>query len=236
MKTKTILLLLILFTSIMFTNCSEEDSNGAQNSTSTVTDIDGNVYHTIKIGNQTWMVENLRTTHYNDGTEIPNVLYQEDWSSLSTGAYCNYDNAKSYASVYGRLYNWYSVNTGKLAPEGWRVPTDDDFTELVLYCGGSDVAASKLRETGTEHWENDAEGITNESGFSARGAGYRRGETPFGAGIFDLIKVRTYFWTTTEFESVYSWYFVSSRIDIFRGEETDKKQGYSVRCIKDKNN
>jgi uncharacterized protein (TIGR02145 family) len=87
----------------------------------TVTDIDGNVYQTVTIGNQIWMAENLKVTHYRNGDEIPNVTVQEDWKNLTTGAYCNYNNV----AVYGRLYNWLAVNDNRnIAPAGWHVPSD----------------------------------------------------------------------------------------------------------------
>ena len=96
-----------------------------------VTDINGNVYHTVMIGNQVWMVENLKTTKYKDGTAIPNVTDNNAWSALSTPAYCWYNNdAATYKSTYGALYNWYAVNTGKLAPAGWHVATDAEWTKL----------------------------------------------------------------------------------------------------------
>ncbi len=98
-----------------------------------MTDIDGNTYKTVTIGDQIWMAENLKTTKYNDGTPIPNITDIDTWGGLSTGAYCNYDNLESNAATYGRLYNWYAVNTGKLAPAGWHVPTDDEWTILENY-------------------------------------------------------------------------------------------------------
>src|SRR5574344_1392260 len=88
----------------------------------TVTDIDGNVYHTITIGTQTWMVENLKVSKYNDGTAIPNVTDATAWAALTTGAYCDYNNDVANGTKYGHLYNWYAVNTGKLAPSGWHGP------------------------------------------------------------------------------------------------------------------
>src|SRR5674476_633708 len=117
-------------------------------SSNTVTDIEGNVYHTVKIGTQTWMVENLKTTKYKDGTAIPLVTDNKVWINLPTPAYCWYDNdATTYKNTYGALYNWYAVNTGKLAPTGWHIPTDAEWTTLQNYVGGELVAGDKMKAT-----------------------------------------------------------------------------------------
>ena len=139
---------------------------------STVTDIDGNVYHTVTIGTQVWMVENLKTTKYNDGTAIPLVTDVTSWSNLTTPGYCWYNNdATAYKTTYGALYNWFTVNTGKLAPTGWHVPTDGEWTTLTSYLGGENVAGGKMKSTGTIEdgtglWHDPNIGATNESGFS----------------------------------------------------------------------
>lgn len=143
----------------------------------TVTDIDGNVYQSIKIGDQIWMAENLKVTHYNDGTEIPNLISDEDWIKAGeekTGAYCYYNNDPELGKVYGALYNWYTTNTGKLAPEGWHVPTNAEWIKLGIALAqmDNDYGGYACREAGTEHWTspNDA---TNVSGFTALGGGWR---------------------------------------------------------------
>lgn len=98
---------------------------------SSITDIDGNIYRTVKIGSQLWMAENLRTTKYSDGTSIPLAPANEDWGKPGTPAYCWYYNSKErFAKRYGALYNWYAIDTGKLSPSGWRIPGDDDWREL----------------------------------------------------------------------------------------------------------
>jgi uncharacterized protein (TIGR02145 family) len=114
------------------TACDKTDDPGGDfPSSETVKDADGNKYNTVKIGTQVWMVENLTTTKYNDGTRnIKCYQRYNSGNSLTTGAYCNYDNLESNAATYGRLYNWYAVNTDKLAPAGWHVATDDDWTIL----------------------------------------------------------------------------------------------------------
>jgi len=179
------LLLMILF--VVFVCSCEKDDNASlsNNSTAvfnpdinygTMTDQDGNVYKTVTIGTQTWMAENLRTTKYNDGTIIPNVIDGEEWTIQTTGVYCTYNNTFNTDTIvaYGHLYNWYTVNTGLLAPEGWHVPTDAEWTTLTDYLGGEDIAGAKLKETGITHWNrpNELE-TTNETGFTALPGGYR---------------------------------------------------------------
>ena len=133
-----------------------------------LTDIVGNTYKTIKIGTQTWMAENLKTTKYNDGTDILNITNTTESINLSTPGYCWYLNdAYKYKNIYGALYNWYVLNTGKICPAGWHVPSNLEWTTLTTYLGGDSVADRKLKETGTTHWINTYTGVTNSSGFTA---------------------------------------------------------------------
>ncbi len=111
------------------------------------TDKNNNNYTVVKIGNQTWMAENLKTTRFNDGTPIPLVSDNTTWSTLSTPGYCWYNNdSVNFKDFGGALYNWYAVNTAKLAPPGWHVPTDAEWTTLTNYVGGLDVAGGKLKK------------------------------------------------------------------------------------------
>jgi uncharacterized protein (TIGR02145 family)/uncharacterized repeat protein (TIGR02543 family) len=133
-----------------------------------IQDADGNVYHEVKIGNQVWMVENLKTTKYNDGSVIPTLSYYLDWTSLATPAYCWYnDSISSYKTPYGALYDWFAVGTGKLAPLGWHVANDNDWTNLTNNLGGPDSAGGKMKEAGTAHWASPNTNATNSSGFTA---------------------------------------------------------------------
>ncbi len=118
--------------------------------TRTVTDIDGNVYRMVKIGDQWWMAQNLKVTHYNDGTPIPHVTDNDEWRRLTTGAYCTYNNNENYAITYGRLYNWYAVNDAcNIAPEGWHVPTDADWKKLEMILGISQAEVNSDNLHGT---------------------------------------------------------------------------------------
>lgn len=136
-----------------------------------VTDIDGNEYAFVTINGLTWMAENLKTTKLNDGTSLATI---EDCSSdnLSPGFAWYEKDYNTYGKVYGGLYNWYAVNTGKLCPEGWRMPTKHEWFLLIEHLGGALEAGGSLKETGTAHWDAPNTGATNQSGFGALPGGY----------------------------------------------------------------
>jgi len=191
----------------------------------TLTDIDGNVYNTVKIGDQLWMAEDLKVTKYNDGITIPNITDKIAWQNSSTGACIWYNNEKS----WGTLYNWYAVNTGKLAPAGWHVATHQDWTILTDYLGGEDIAGGKLKETGGEQWDTPNYGATNEYWFTALPGGFRQGD-----GTFSSFGGGGYYWSSTEFDALNSWarYIFWSESNLYR-DHYNKRVGFSVRCIKD---
>jgi uncharacterized protein (TIGR02145 family) len=196
----------------------------------TVTDIDGNVYHTVTIGTQVWMVENLKTTKYNDGVAIPLVTDIATWAALTTPGYCwNNNDAATFKNTYGVLYNWYTVNTGKLAPAGWHVPTDSEWSVLATYLGGDSVAGGKLKEVGTTNWLSPNTSATNETGFTALPGGYRN---LFGA--FFSIGGSGYWWSATVRDATYSWgrgiYYNGA--NVFRFDYYNRS-GFSVRCVRD---
>ena len=197
---------------------------------STVTDYDGNVYNTVQIGNQCWMTENLKTTKYNDGTDIPFISDGIEWGNLSSHAYCWYNNSAVNAQTYGVLYNWYTVNNGNLCPTGWHVPTDDEWYILTDYLGGESIAGGKLKESGTMHWESPNTGATNETGFTALPGGYRGTE-----GSFAFIGLNGHWWSATEDFDIFAWsrriYHDSSIVD--RNYSCNKRHGFSVRCLRD---
>ncbi|MEW5924118.1 MAG: FISUMP domain-containing protein [Candidatus Zixiibacteriota bacterium] len=195
-----------------------------------VIDIDGNVYQTVTIGTQVWMAENLKVTHYRNGDVIPNVPDDEDWSGLVSGAQCSYDNNEELVTVYGRLYNWYAINDSRnIAPEGWHMPSDTEWQALIDYLGGDDIAGGKIKTAGTDYWSYPNTGATNESGFSALPGGYREI-----LGAFSALGLYAAFWSGTEASGNYSWYRALSfaTAHIGRGSK-NKKEGISVRCIKD---
>lgn len=200
-----------------------------------MTDQDGNVYKTVTIGTQTWMAENLRTTKYNDGTAIPNVKDGKKWSDLTTGAYCNQDNTTDTEKIatYGRLYNWYTVKTGKLAPKGWHVSTDQEWGTLVKYLTqDNSVAGNKLKETGTLHWAAPNKEATNESGFTALPGGSRISNFTGDDMLFTSTGIDGDWWTSTEGNGGAFSYSLSS-FGLFLYVNNTKDSGYSVRCVKD---
>ena len=201
----------------------------------TVTDIDGNVYHTVIIGTQTWMVENLKTTKDNDGTAIPLVTDGTAWRNLTTPGYCWCNNdAATYKNTYGALYNWYTVHTGKLAPTGWHVPTDAEWTTLTTYLGGESVAGGKMKSTGTIAagtglWLDPNTGATNESGFTAVPAGLRESY-----GTFVSVGSDGVWWSSSENDLGSAW-FRSLHYDYSDVTRNNgyKSFGFSVRCVRD---
>jgi uncharacterized protein (TIGR02145 family) len=202
----------------------------------TVTDIDGNVYQTVTIGGQVWMAENLKVTRYCNGDPIPNITSDSDWTSLTTGARCDYDNDADNVPVYGRLYNWYAVDDSRgIAPEGWHVPTDAEWQTLVDYLGGSSVAGGKMKTTGTIEeetglWGHPNEGATNESGFSALPGGYRSHLD----GYFGSLGSDALFWSSTEYSSLSAWTRrLSCYLSGVNRNSYDKQLGFSVRCVRD---
>ena len=235
-KLLTILLLLFMCFKLQSQTVTLPHYYGVQNKPdficgeSTVTDYQGNVYNTVKIGSQCWLKQNLRSTKYNDGTNIPNVTNNTTWSNLTTPAYCWYNNDYStYGSVYGALYNWYTVNTGKLCPLGWHVPSDAEWTELSDYLGGESIAGGKLKEAGTAHWLSPNIGATNQYGFTALPGGWRGCD-----GKFYNIGNVGYWWSASVYIADVAWerdMFVWSS-DAYR-DLSNILLGLSVRCVRD---
>ncbi len=193
-----------------------------------MTDIEGNTYKTIKIGSQTWMAENLKTTKYNDGTSIPNVTDNSVWAGLTSGAYCWYNNDINNRNTYGALYNWHVVNTGKLCPTGWHVPADGEWNTLTNFLGGASISGGKLKYvTG---WSSPNTGATNSSGFSALPGGARDSNN----GSFLNVGSYGYWWSSSEYDSSNAWnrYLHYDYASLYRYGNY-KRGGFSVRCVRD---
>jgi uncharacterized protein (TIGR02145 family) len=198
-----------------------------------VTDIEGNVYHIVPIGTQTWMAENLKTTIYNDGTSIPKLPIGSGFT-FTTAAYTDYNYTPANSATYGRLYNWYAVNAtdngGKnVCPISWHVPSDSEWTTLTTYLGGESVAGGKLKETGTTHWASPNTGATNETGFTAIPGGFRDFD-----GTYYYVGSLGFWWSSTENSAASAWYrrvgySGTSVYSVYYG----KSAGCSVRCLKD---
>lgn len=206
-------------------------------SAGTVTDVDGNEYQTVKIGNQEWTVENLRTTKYNDGSVIPLVTDSATWShmydsSLTTAAYCYYNNTTNADSIkkFGALYNWHAVKTKILAPKGWHIPDTTEWHTLETFLGGVNVAGGKLKETGTSHWDTPNKGASNDVGFSALPGGYRER-----TGEFLCVGYNGCWWSFTENDTSTSWWWtIESDSNYFYHYGNGAAGcGLSVRCVRD---
>lgn len=202
----------------------------------TVKDIDGNVYKTVRIGTQTWMAENLRTTNYNDGTAIPYVSNNNAWLTrdsvaITTPAYYWYDNDSTYKDLYGALYNGYTIKTSKLCPAGWHIPSDTEWSVLTDYLGGELVAGGKLKEKGYSHWLEPNAGATGETGFNALPGGSR-----FMDGSFKLGNEGGNWWSSSDYNSERTWFRgMNNNIEIVIKGPLEKPNGISVRCVSDTN-
>jgi len=225
--------LIILCTTVLFVTTV----SFGQKLKDTVVDYDGNVYHTVKIGTQTWMVENLKVTHYCNGDIIPNVKDPIKWGEQTKGAYCNYRNDSIKVKTYGRLYNWYAAKDSRnIAPIGWHMPTDKDWQKLVDYLGGEAQAHDKMKEIDSTHWVITNKHVTNSSGFTGLPGGWRDGH-----GHYDMIGCMGGFWLDKKkFKKTGAWYrYLTIGYNITDGKASKyitvcgRTYGLSIRCVKD---
>ena len=198
-----------------------------------LTDVDGNPYKTVIIGNQVWMAENLKATKYSNGTAIPNVTDYATWAGLTSGAYCYFLNNASLGSIYGGLYNFYAVIDSRgLCPTGWHVPSDSEWSTMRDYLGGEIVAGGKLKETGTVHWASTNSGVDNSTEFTALGGSWRGNDGLF----YYYLGHAGWWWTSTAYDATYAWLYFISNSGTGLGRTVDpyfkKEGGCSVRCIK----
>ena len=180
---------------------------------------------------QSWMTKNLDVATYRNGDPIPKVTDNAAWAALTTGAYCYYNNdSATYAATYGKLYNWYAVNDPRgLAPEGWHVPTDFEWTTLENCLGGAAVAGGAMKETGAIHWTTPNTGATNISGWAGLPGGYRNS-----LGTFNGVGNGGYWWSSTVVSTSYAWFrYLNYSNGIISRDFNDKKVGFSVRCLRD---
>jgi len=194
-----------------------------------VADADNNYYYSVTIGTQTWMQENLKTTHFRDGSVISQVTGNTDWKNLTTSGYCWYSNEETrYKDLYGALYNWFAVSSGKLCPAGWHVPTNSEWITLTNYLGGEVAAGSKLKESGSTHW-GDINTGTNETGFTALPGGSRGDD-----GAFTNSGVSGHFWSSSPVlpATSYSAVLYNNSTSLTRVSNPNVS-GLSVRCVKD---
>jgi uncharacterized protein (TIGR02145 family) len=201
------------------------------------TDGDNNNYPVVQIGEQVWMAENLKTTKFKDGiTSIINKAGDSEWGALPEPAFCYYNNDEgAYKDIYGMLYNWYAVNTGKLCPTDWHVPSSEEWTILTTFLGGDAVSGDKLKESGFLHWAHYISHATNETGFTALPGGFR-----YNSGTFNSVGENGFWWSSSGFElppfpdaanfreMSYNWSNVSGASSYMH-----KGDGFSVRCLQD---
>ena len=224
--------LIFLIFLLLFSSCTKEKLFLADNQ---VIDMDENVYHSIVIGSQVWLKENLKTTRYSDNTLIPNLKENVDWTQTSSPAYCWYFNVVDKTSSKGALYNWSAVNTNKLCPTGWHIPSDAEWEELELYIGMDPVELDLRNWRGGElserlksnyDWSNPG---TNDYDFTAVPSGFRF----YSGGHFEAYDQQTNWWCKEEDDSFSA--FFRSIVDYQNGiyrNSCPKNNGMSVRCIK----
>jgi uncharacterized protein (TIGR02145 family) len=199
-----------------------------------ITDVEGNTYKTVTIGNQTWMAENLKTAKYNDGTVIPNVTNANQWSNDTIGAWVYYNNDVINNAKYGKLYNWYAVSlttngNKNVCPTGWHIPTDAEWTVLTDFLGGDSVAGSKMKEVDTTNWKSPNTNATNSSLFTGLPGGERQRD-----GNYFNVGSNGYWWSSTEDVENYA-LLRNLRYSYGYANRNGKAKWYglSVRCLKD---
>lgn len=253
-------MLILWFVYISLSGLSSTNPNGGQTDNMTqvpnyltafkvshkLADSDGNLYKTIVIDNQVWMAENLKTTKFSDGTDIPLITDDNEWANSMIPGYCWYNNdEKSNKDTYGALYNWFTVNTGNLCPAGWHVPTDEEWQQLELYLGMNKtdiikknwrgtLIGGKLKGRKTEpephpRWNRPNRSPIDKVGFSAYPGGYRNLDGDFLARDFGGA-----WWSSTPAGNFKAWdrFLVHNKSSIYRNDE-NREFGFSVRCIKD---
>jgi len=238
-------LFLIVLILLFITSCKKDSKTSDVIETGTVTDIEGTVYKTVKIGNQWWMAENLKTTKYCNGDSIQNITDTLNWHHMQSGAYCNYSNDTLNVKKYGHLYNWYAVTDSRsIAPVGWHVPSDNEWKALEEHLGMSQSDADKMNWRGTNEgnklktvgqngWNasSDVYNVwgTNESGFSALAGGCRMFNGIWGN---PALWSTGFWWSVSELNNE-AWYryldYQKPNVFRFYGPKT---YGFSIRCVK----
>jgi uncharacterized protein (TIGR02145 family) len=223
-KNFLLIVLIILF------GCTESEDNSPQTNDNPVfgelTDIDGNKYVSVKIGNQVWMAENLKVSRFSNGTIIPNLPNNSQWEKTTSPSWSYQNNNELNNALHGKLYNWYVANDSRnCCPDGWRIPDENDFNILINSLGGVSVAGGKLKQSGNSTWLPPNAGATNSTGFSALPSAYR-----YDFGSFDDFGHGGGYWVK---DNSVKWFFM--RNDNTKFEKTvsgTKRTGLSIRCIK----
>ncbi len=224
MKSKNSKILFTLLVFLLFASGCRKDKPVVP-----LADVDGNTYKTVVINGQEWMAENLKTTRFSDGTDIPLVKDAVAWSNLTTSGFCWYNNDEAtYKDLFGALYNGFTIDSGHLCPDGWHIPSKDEWQQLGISLGDSLKAGGKLKESGTAHWLSPNKGADNSTGFNALPAGYRYFE-----GSFSSVLSYAAFWSASDSTDNDAWfaglYYADAALAI---NHRNKKHGFSVRCVK----
>lgn len=217
MNYKIIIFSIIVF-SFLFSCSGDKSTNSNQDNTESIT-----------IGTQVWMKKNLDVDHYRNGDPIPKVVDYRQWDNLKSGAWCYNKNDSTLGATYGRLYNWYALNDHRgLAPQGWHIPSESEWTTLINFLGGENIAGGALKEVGNVHWE-DPNIAYNVVGFTALPGGYRDD-----IGGFKSVGSCCGWWFSTEYDSIEAFRMILDHDfnKIFL-DNSDKTCGFSIRCIKD---
>jgi uncharacterized protein (TIGR02145 family) len=215
--------MMLFFVMMLIAGCAGNPRTG------TVTDIDGNSYETARIGSHVWMTENLKVTRYRNGDPVQEVQDATEWSTLTVGARCSYDNNPENGKTMGMLYNGHAVSDPRgLAPAGWHVATDEEWSDLVEACGGESEAGKALKVAGK--WEAQSVKAGERNGFDVLPAGARRDSD----GQFVLCGQFARFWTATPASNGKTWGRAMEYYDdaVHRGE-VGPRNGFAVRCVKD---
>lgn len=224
MKTQKLRLgIIIVFLCGVFTTVS------AQKAGESAKDVDGNIYESVVIGTQTWLTENLKSTRYDDATEIKEMKDNGEWAKATAPGFCWYNNDAANKDEYGALYNWHVIKNGNICPKGWHVPTDAEWTTLETFVGGSAQAALMLKEKGTQHWKSTSDAVGDTYNFSAIAAGFRNSDGNFTYQLSDCC-----FWTATPSTPTYAHNRSFSYYDKgINSRDIQRTNGYSIRCVKD---
>lgn len=214
---------------VLTTNSSCKKEGDTSTCPVIVTDVEGNVYHTVTIGTQCWMKENLKTSHYRDGSVINEIEDSVTWANGSqTSAWCYFGQNAANNATYGKLYNWYVITDPRnVCPAGSHVPSNDEWITLTDYLGGEMVAGGSLKEVSL--WQSPNMDATNSSGFSGYPGGYRDNHSKF----FDIERVGGW-WTSTEYDSSFAWFrYLHCSNGVIDRDFLEAKYGFSIRCIMD---
>ncbi len=228
------LFIFLALTSILFPHKNKILAQNLGKPGPNITDTEGNTYKTVYIGTQTWMAENLKVSKYSDGTPIPNITDNAQWSNLTTGAWAYYNNDTTNNAKYGKLYNWYVVSpttngNKNICPTGWHVPSDAEWKLLIDFLGGASLAGAKMKEVGIINWNTSNINATNSSLFTGVPGGSRNI-----IGVYDDIGSVGGYWSSTELDRNSAFYFhLYYNNDLVGRYDELKVSGISIRCLND---